>query len=196
MARIKSVPEHELPEEVRLALQEARSGMAQLAGCDLERATEPMEMLAHVPALFTAMRALGQASGQLTGLDKRTRALAQLKAATMTHCEYCIDVGSRISRMWGLTDEELLALPTYKTSPLFNEVEKLVLDYAVGVSRTPVEVSDELFDRLKQHFTDAQMVELTHIIAGENMGGRFNHALGVGAAGFSEGMICAVPVGG
>jgi alkylhydroperoxidase family enzyme len=70
-----------------------------------------------------------------------------------------------------------------------------VLDYAVGVSRTPVDVSDDLFDALKKHFTDAQLVELTHVIAGENMAGRFNHALGFGAAGFSEGMVCAVPVG-
>jgi alkylhydroperoxidase family enzyme len=117
-----------------------------------------------------------------------------LKTATITQCEYCIDVGSLISRQWGMTDEELLALPNYQTSPLFSEVEKLVLDYAVGVSRTPVNVPDELFDRLKNHFSDAQLVELTHIIAGENMAGRFNVALGVGAAGYSEGQVCAVPV--
>jgi hypothetical protein len=36
-------------------------------------------------------------------------------------------------------------------------------------------------------------VKLTHVIALENMRGRFNLALGVGAAGFSEGMVCAVP---
>ena len=39
----------------------------------------------------------------------------------------------------------------------------------------------------------AQLVELTHLIALENMRGRFNLALGVGAAGFSDGMLCAVP---
>jgi alkylhydroperoxidase family enzyme len=113
----------------------------------------------------------------------------------MTQCEYCIDVGPLISRQWGLTDEELLALPTYRTSPLFSDAEKLVLDYVVGMSRTPVDVPEDLFDQLKSHFTDAQLVELTHVIAGENMAGRFNVALGVGAAGFSEGMVCAVPAG-
>jgi 4-carboxymuconolactone decarboxylase len=70
---------------------------------------------------------------------------------------------------------------------------KLVLDYAVGMSRTPVEVSDELFDRLRQHFDDGQLVERSHYIALENMRGRFNLALGIGSAGFSEGMVCAVP---
>ena len=195
MARIKPVPEHDLPEEVTLALQYARSGVAQLTGRELERGIEPLELYAHAPGLFAAMRELGTAGGQLTGIDKRTRALAQLKAATMTQCEYCIDVGSLISRQWGLTDEELLALPHYRTSPLFSEVEKLVLEYAVGVSRTPVDVPDDLFDQLQSHFTDAQLVELTHVIAGENMAGRFNAALGVGAAGYSEGLVCAVPAG-
>src|SRR6266849_6572862 len=47
--------------------------------------------------------------------------------------------------------------------------------------------------RLREHFDDAQLVELTHLIAVENMRGRFNLALGIGAAGFSEGMVCAVP---
>ena len=76
---------------------------------------------------------------------------------------------------------------------LFSDLDKLVLDYAVGMSRTPVEVSDELFGKLRQHFDDAQLVELTHLIAVENMYGRFNHALGVRSAGFSEGMVCAAP---
>lgn len=195
MPRIEPVPEQDMSEEVKLALQRARAGVTQLAGRELDGATTPQELCAHAPALLTAMAAIGQATGQLTGIDKRTRALAQLKAATMTHCEFCIDVGSRISRLWGLTDEELLALPSYRTSPLFSEVEKLVLDYAVGVSRTPVDVPDDLFNKLKKHFTDGQLVELTFIVAGENMAGRFNHALGVGAAGFSDGMVCAVPVG-
>jgi 4-carboxymuconolactone decarboxylase len=196
MARIKPAPEQQLPEDVRLALQQSRAWVGQLTGRDLERALEPQELYAsYAPALFAAFQGMGRAAGQLTGLDKRVRALAQLKAATMTHCEYCIDVGSLISRQWGLSDEELLALPNYRTSPLFSERDKLVLEYAVGISRTPAEVSDDLFAQLQQHFNEAQIVELTHIIAGENMAGRFNVALGIGAAGFSEGMVCAVPAG-
>ena len=102
-------------------------------------------------------------------------------------------MGSAISRRLGLTDEEILALPHHQTSPLFSELDKLVLDYAVGMSRTPVNVPDELFGRLRQHLDDGQLVELTHHIALENMRGRFNLALGIGPAGFSDGMVCAVP---
>jgi alkylhydroperoxidase family enzyme len=93
----------------------------------------------------------------------------------------------------GPSDEELRALPFYRDSELFTDLDTLVLDYAVGMSRTPVEVSDALFANLREHFDDAQLVELTHFIALENMRGRFNLALGVGATGFSEGKVCAVP---
>jgi alkylhydroperoxidase family enzyme len=102
-------------------------------------------------------------------------------------------MGSQIARRSGLSDEHLLALPHYRTSALFTDLEKLVLDYAVGMSRTPADVSDALFAELQDHFDDAQLVELTHVIALENMRGRFNVALGIGAAGFSEGMVCALP---
>jgi AhpD family alkylhydroperoxidase len=193
MARIPTVSAHDVGEEVERALRHTRSGMEQLAGRELEHAIEPLEVYAHVPGLLRGYGMLEQATAQLDGLDKRYQALAQLKAATLTQCEYCIDLGSQVSRQGGLSDEELLALPTYRTSALFSDVDKLVLDYAVGMSRTPVEVSDALFERLREHFDDAQLVELTHLIAVENMRGRFNLAFGIGAAGFSNGMVCAVP---
>jgi 4-carboxymuconolactone decarboxylase len=170
-----------------------RQGMVELTGRDPEHGIEPIEVYAHAPGLLQAYGNFEYVSSQLTGVDKRIRVLAELKAATMTNCEYCIDLGSQVARRWGLSDDELLALPSYRTSPLFSDVEKLVLDYAVAVSRTPVEVTDELFDALKQQFDDSQLMQITHYIALENMRGRFNLALGIGAAGFSEGMVCDVP---
>jgi hypothetical protein len=63
------------------------------------------------------------------------------------------------------------------------------------MSRTPVVVPDELFAELRRRLDEAQLVELTNAIALENMRGRFNLALGFGSAGFSEGMVCALPEG-
>ena len=103
-----------------------------------------------------------------------------------------IPCGSRFL-LTAVSDEQLLAMTHYRDTDLFTNLEKLVLDYATGMSRTPVEVPDSLFARLREHFDEAQLVELTSAIALENMRGRFNLALGVGAAGFSEGMVCAVP---
>ncbi len=193
MTRVAGVSASEAGPYVRLAYFFTRRGLGRLAGRQPERMIEPLEMYAHLPGLLRGYGSLEQATARLHRVDKRLRALAELKAATLTHCEYCIDLGSQISRRWGLSDEELLALPSYRTSELFTELDKLVLDYAVGMSRTPADVPDELFARLSARFDAAQLVELTHVIALENMRGRFNLALGIGAAGFSEGMVCAVP---
>jgi AhpD family alkylhydroperoxidase len=193
MARIATATPQSLEPDVEGALRFAQSGLAQRTGRETDRMIEPLGLYAHLPALLRGIGALEQATAELQGIDRRLQALAQLKAATLTQCEYCIDLGSQISRQWGLTDEELLALPAYRTSPLFTDVEKLVLDYAVGMSRTPVDVPDALLARLREHFSETQLVALTHLIALENMRGRFNLALGVGAAGFTDGMVCAVP---
>ena len=195
MARIPGVSPQEAGPEVAGTLGYAREMMAQLAERATERGAEPIELLAHAPELLRGALAHQQAAAEANRIPARLKHLAALKAATLTNCEYCIDLASQISRRAGLSDEVLLELPLYRTSPLFTELEKLVLDYAVAVTRTPVDVSDELFARLREHFDPAQLVELTHAIALENLYGRFNHALGIGSAGFSEGMVCAVPEG-
>ena len=193
MARIAGVPTRNAGLRVKLAYRFTRRSIARLTGREPERMIEPLELYAHAPGLLLGYAMLEWATAKLNRVDERLRNLAELKAATLTHCEYCIDFGSQVARRSGLSDEQLQALPSYRTSPLFTDLEKLVLDYAAGMSRTPVEVSDELFAELQKHFDEVQLVELTHVIALENMRGRFNLALGVGAAGFSEGMVCAVP---
>jgi hypothetical protein len=62
----------------------------------------------------------------------------------------------------------------------------------MAVMRTPVAVTDELFARMKEHFTDAQLVEITAMLTVVNLD-RFNAAFGVGSAGFSDGMVCVAP---
>jgi alkylhydroperoxidase family enzyme len=125
-------------------------------------------------------------------VSERIKYLVELKGAQMIGCEYCVDLGSQICRNSGFPDEELLALPRYRQSDLFSEREKVALDYAVAVMRTPVEVTDNLFAQMKEHFTDAQMVEITALLMVVNLD-RFNAAFGVGSAGFSDGMVCVPP---
>jgi AhpD family alkylhydroperoxidase len=194
MARIARVYKGDAGLRVKLAYFFTRRQLARLTGREPEDIIEPLELYAHAPGLMFAYGKLEAASAQQDRVDWRLKVLAGLKAATLTHCEFCIDLGSQVARLSGLSDEQLLALPHYRETDLFTNLEKLVLDYATAMSRTPVEVPDSLFARLCEHFDEAQLVELTGAIALENMRGRFNLALGVGAAGFSEGMVCAVPV--
>lgn len=128
MARIAGVSAAQAGQEVAQTYQYARYGLAQLTGresngqanLETDRVIEPLQMYAHEPGLLRGVVALEQATGELNRLSKRIQALAQIKAATLTHCEYCIDLGSQISRQCGLSDTELLALPTYRTSDLFS----------------------------------------------------------------------------
>ncbi len=92
-----------------------------------------------------------------------------------------------------MTDAQLHDLPSYKDSLAFSALEKLVLDYATAMTKTPVDVPDEIFAGLQRHLTDAQLVELTAAIAWENYRARFDHACGIEAQGFSEGAFCALP---
>ena len=69
-----------------------------------------------------------------------------------------------------------------------------MLEYADRMTSTPVEVSDALFARLREKFSEAQLVELTSSVAWENYRARFDHAFGIEAENFSEGTFCALPV--
>ena len=77
----------------------------------------------------------------------------------------------------GVSDEKILALADYAVSPLYNEVERITLEYADSMTITGREVSDEFFARLRQFYTDDELVELTEIIAWENASSKFNRAL-------------------
>jgi 4-carboxymuconolactone decarboxylase len=193
MARISRVPARDAGLRARLVYFVTRRNFVRLTGREPERMIEPLEICAHVPGLLRGYGRLEQATAKLRRVDWRLQVLAGLKVTTLTQCEFCIDLASQVARRSGLSEEQLLALPQYRDSELFTDLEKLVMDYAVGMTRTPVDVPDALFGALRKHFDEAQLVELTHHIALENMRGRVNMAFGVGAAGFSEGMVCPVP---
>lgn len=98
-----------------------------------------------------------------------------------------------MGRKQGVTDQKLAELHQFETSPLFSPLEKAALNYATAMTRTPVEVSDEVFAVLKKNFNEKQLVELTACIAWENHRARFDHALGMESEGFSAGAICPLP---
>ena len=171
-----------------------RKGMKKMTGREAADGSgiEPVEIWAHQPKMMSGMGKFQQAVRKAHTVDERLKYLVELKGAQMIGCEFCVDLGSQICRNSGFSDEELLALPQYRQSGLFTEREKLALDYTVAVMRTPVEVTDELFARMQEYFSDKQMVEITALLTVVNLD-RFNAAFGIGSAGFSEGMVCVPP---
>jgi alkylhydroperoxidase family enzyme len=80
----------------------------------------------------------------------------------------------------GATDEKIREVPTWRDSALFSPMEKDALEYAEKMTITGEKVSDELWSRLRRHFTEPQIVELTAAVALENFRSKFNVRLGPG----------------
>ena len=99
-----------------------------------------------------------------------------------------MDINSAVGRGAGITDEQLETLASFENSPHFNEREKAVLRYAEGMTRTPADVSEDVFAAIRALFTDEQIVELTAAIALENYRARFNCALKIESDG-----LCTLP---
>jgi alkylhydroperoxidase family enzyme len=194
MARIQGVSREHAGPMVRLVYIFMGRGLKKLAGREPARGSgiEPVEVWAYQPKMMSGMGKFQGAVRKGHAVDERLKNLCELKGAQMIGCEFCVDLGSQICRNSGFSDDELLALPRYWQSDLFTEREKVALDYTVAVMRTPVEVTDELFARMKEHFTDKQLVELTALLTVVNLD-RFNAAFGIGSAGFSDGMVCLTP---
>jgi alkylhydroperoxidase family enzyme len=83
----------------------------------------------------------------------------------------------------GVSDEKILALPDYTTSPLYSEAERVALEYADAITLSDRDVDDDLFARLRRFYDDDALVELTAIIAWENASSKFNRALRVPSQG-------------
>ncbi len=194
MARIQGVSQEQAGPMVKLVYRFMRRGVKKMTGREAAHGSgiEPLEVWAHQPKMMSGMGKFQGAVRKGNTVDERLKYLLELKGSQMIGCEFCLDLGSQICRNSGFSDEELLAVAHYRRSDLFTEREKLGLDYTVAIMRTPVEVGDDLFARMKEHFTDEQLVEITALLTVVNLD-RFNAAFGIGSAGFSEGMVCVPP---
>jgi alkylhydroperoxidase family enzyme len=95
-----------------------------------------------------------------------------------------MDINASRGMQSGATEDKIRAVDQAATSPLFDEAERAALAYAEAMTTTGQRVSDELFARVRRHFGEAQVVELTAAIALENFRSKFNVALGIEAQGF------------
>lgn len=154
---------------------------------------DPFRIFAHNKTVMTGYSMHELASERSTLVSERIKHLAVMRAAMVSGCEWCLDFGSFLAKGNGVSEDEMRELLHYADSEAFDETEKIVMEYADGMSRSPVEVSDELFSQLRERFDEAQLVELTDIIALENYRARFNWAFGLQGQGYTEGAYCVPP---
>ena len=110
-------------------------------------------------------------------LDLKLRYLAYVRASQLNRCRYCVTHNGAAARRVGVSLEQLDALADFQTSPLFSELERLVLRYAEEMT-TRVQVDPALVETLKAHLDPEALVQLTLTVAAANFTNRFNEALG------------------
>jgi alkylhydroperoxidase family enzyme len=156
----------------------------------------PIQVTAHLPKIFWGYIQMEQSQASSKLIDPKLKGLAELRVATLVGCPFWIDIGSAVGRASGITTAQIANLSSYRTDFNFSDIERVVLEYADAMTRTPVEVSEALFAKLRERFSEAELVELTSGIAWENYRARFDHAFGIEAENFTDGAVCALPVRG
>jgi AhpD family alkylhydroperoxidase len=132
-------------------------------------------------------------------LDTGLKDLAVLAAAAAIGCSWCLDFGYWEATMrHHVPAEKIRAVPGWRDrsgpdTSVFTELELLVLEYAEAMTQTPPAVTDEMVARLSRHLNEAQLVELTAIVAVENLRSRINAAFGLTAQGFKDRCELAAP---
>jgi alkylhydroperoxidase family enzyme len=120
-------------------------------------------------------------------LDHGLKDLAVMAAASRIGCAWCMDFG-----YWEATvahhvpAEKIRAIPGWREATVYTGLERLVLEYAEAMTDSPPSVTDELVAALAGQLSEAQLVELTAIVAVENLRSRMNSAFGLTAQGFKD----------
>jgi len=128
-------------------------------------------------------------------LDRGLKDIAVMAVAASIGCAWCLDFGYWETTMnHKVPAAKIRAVPNWRGSDVFTELERLVLAYAEAMTDTPPSVTDEMVARLSAHLSEAELVELTAIVAVENLRSRINSALGLTAQGFKD--RCEIPAGG
>ncbi len=146
---------------------------------------------ARSPRVFLGVAFLyGMIDRKRSPLDPALRSLLTVRVSQVNGCHFCVDINLATLLKRGAPMDKVLALAAWRESTLFDERERAALDYAEAVVRTDRQVEDETMAAVRAHFDDDAVVELTALIAFQNMSSTFNAALGVPPQGF-----CPLPDG-
>jgi alkylhydroperoxidase family enzyme len=146
----------------------------------------------HNRKVLTDMSTAGRKAEKWDRVDPNLKTYAHMAAVGTVGCSFCLDFGYFQAHNEGLDVAKASEVPRWRESTVFTSLERDVMEYAEGMSRTPLEVTDELSARLLDQLGAAALIELTAWIAFANMASRANVALGIESEEFSK--ACALPL--
>jgi AhpD family alkylhydroperoxidase len=146
---------------------------------------EPARLWGRAPKVFIAVALLfGALDRRASPIEPRLRSLITVRVSQINWCAFCVDINSSLVLKRGGDLARLSELDRFESSDLFTEREKAALVYAEAVTFSDRRPTAEHFVRLRRHFDDDAIIELTGLIAFQNLSSKFNAALGVEAQGF------------
>jgi len=146
---------------------------------------KPALIWARVPRLFAAIAILyGVLDRKSSPIDPVLRSLITVRVSQINECRFCIDINSAMLAKRTGSMNKVEALEQWQESELFDNKERVVLEYVEAVTYTDRQVDDNLTQRLYGYFNEDEIVELTGLIAFQNLSSKFNSALDLPAQGF------------
>jgi uncharacterized peroxidase-related enzyme len=133
--------------------------------------------MAHRPPIFRNTWKLLTELADEAVVPKRYLELCLVTVSLLNRCTYCVSHHAPKLAVAGVSEAGAAALLNYETHPELDEVDKLVVEYAIAVTNNWNRTGDALFARLKQHFSEPQIVEMTWRIALCGAFNRFNDVL-------------------
>ena len=110
---------------------------------------------------------------QHCGLEQSLIELVKMRASQINGCAYCLDVHSKDARKAGETEQRLYVLNAWEESPLYTERERAALAWTEAVTRVAdTHAPKDVFDALRPHFSEKEIVDLTLLIGTINLWNR------------------------
>lgn len=168
MARVRDILPSELPSELAEIFERY---------ADYGPFANQAALFAHVPPALRHLMPMLMELRSEGRVPRRYIELAIVTVSKLNECEYCVGHHKPMLAVEGVAPQLADRLPDYASEPGFDDTDRVVIEYAVAVTERPQSILDELFDRLRAQFDEAQIVELTLRIALCGFFNRFNDAL-------------------
>lgn len=168
MPRVTPLTEADLPEPVKPVFRALNGGYGHFGN--------QAAMLAHVPPALFHLGTMLTELKQRGAVKWRYIELAIVVVSRLNACDYCVAHHAPVLEVEGVSAEAIATLPA-TDHPEFDEADRAVIDYARQVTETPGRIREAMFTRLRAHFTEGQIVELTLRIGLCGFFNRFNDAL-------------------
>lgn len=137
------------------------------------------ERLDYVSINRAAVGSMLSSKKHMTSIDKKLRAMLEIRISQINGCAFCVDLHITQAREAGETQQRLDCLAVWPEAPFFSKAERAALAWAEAVTNLPIQgAPDDLFNELKSHYRDEEIVDITLIIAQMNAWNRMAVSLG------------------